>query len=73
MQNRGSGVQQQLTGLTPGATYTVMFLAAERPGYGTNERMQVFMNNQVLIPVGSNASMVTNGNMIDPPETAFVP
>ena len=73
LQNRGSGVQQQISNLAPGATYGVTFLAAERPGYGTNERMQVFVNNQPLVPVGNDSSLVTNGTLIDPPDTAFVP
>lgn len=48
MQRTGSGVQQQLPTLQAGHTYNVSFLAAERPGYGMNERLQVFMNNAPL-------------------------
>jgi hypothetical protein len=65
MQRTGSGVQQQVTGLAPGVTYNISFLAAERPGYGTNERLVVLVNNQ---PLSIGASAVRE---VDPTATGF--
>lgn len=41
---RGHEASRKFTGLVPGKTYTVSFLAAERKGYGSTERMTVRAN-----------------------------
>eukprot|EP00040_Diaphanoeca_grandis_P005626 m.33763 g.33763 ORF g.33763 m.33763 type:complete len:486 (+) comp16867_c1_seq1:93-1550(+) len=41
IQYGGSKIMQTITGLTPGSQYTLKYLAAERPGYGTAERVKV--------------------------------
>ena len=41
IQGSGATLQQTLTGLTPGMTYAVTFLATHRPGYGNDETIHV--------------------------------
>eukprot|EP00041_Stephanoeca_diplocostata_P010109 m.160445 g.160445 ORF g.160445 m.160445 type:complete len:488 (+) comp18025_c0_seq1:60-1523(+) len=44
----GANIQQVMTGLVPGGTYTLSFLAAERPGYTSAEELTVVVNGNTL-------------------------
>lgn len=44
----GSQLSRSFTGLVPGGQYIVSFLAAERKGYGSGERMSVRVNGEYI-------------------------
>ena len=41
-------IEQTITGLTPGQTYEVTFLATHRPGMGDSEQLRVMVNSKVI-------------------------
>lgn len=45
----GSGVQQQLYGLSPGGEYSIQFLAAAHPWVGDARQLSVYVNNLALV------------------------
>jgi hypothetical protein len=54
------GISQAISGFTPGATYTVLFLAAERPGNSQTWNLQVNGGNIASYNPGSGATGYQN-------------
>jgi uncharacterized membrane protein len=48
IQNAGAYLEQSVSGLTPGAAYTLAFLAANRPGSGDDESLVVKVDGDVV-------------------------